>query len=569
MKSIQFLTNRNGTYYFRRVVPISLRSILERREIVLSLKTDDFKDACMATLEMSKELDGLFDRLRQGVGLITPPEQDIFTKAVKTHRTQELLREALETFNDRKIEDIEWEAQHCRTYRQEILADLKKNNLQAGENEVDSLLDDLSIEVNVVVLRQLQRAAMKGLADFYVNAEMIVNGDMENPLLWQKTPSLEITSAKAETEQELMFEAVFRSFLADRTRQDGTKQLASIESHYRYFMRFLTEQDGVSPEQRPLSSVSSKLVRDYKEHLRATPSNLTKKYPNMTTHEAVKAAQLDGAAMISDTTQEKYLQDLSTIFNYAINEMEYPKINPFKGKTATKIGVRHARNARLPLSEEQLKVLFSSPLFTGCKSLASCHRTGNFIPKDSHKYWVPLIGLCSGMREQEVLQLHCEDLFQYKNIWVFSVNSLHEDKRLKTPQSERRVPIHIDLIELGLLQHLKNQRSRGHHRLFPDAEMSCDGTYSSTFSKWFSRYLTNIGIKTKKTCFHSFRHNIKDNFRDAGEDGELSEHFCGRKTGSTAERYGSAYSIERFDEALHKLQFNYVQGLNKENKTCT
>ena len=172
------------------------------------------------------------------------------------------------------------------------------------------------------------------------------------------------------------------------------------------------------------------------------------------------------------------------------------------------------------------------------------------------------------MREQEILQLHCEDLFQYKNIWVFSVNSLHEDKRLKTPQSERRIPIHIDLIELGLLEHLENKRSKGHHRLFPDAEMSCDGTYSSTFSKWFSRYLTNIGIKTKKTCFHSFRHNIKDNFRNAGESDELSEHFCGRKTGSTAERYGSAYSIERFYEALHKLQFNYVQGLNKENKTC-
>ena len=82
MKSIQFLNNRNGTYYFRRVVPISLRSILERREIVLSLKTDDFKDACMATLEMSKEFDGLFDRLKQGVGLITPPEQGIFAEAL-------------------------------------------------------------------------------------------------------------------------------------------------------------------------------------------------------------------------------------------------------------------------------------------------------------------------------------------------------------------------------------------------------------------------------------------------------------------------------------------------------
>ena len=44
MKPIQFLTNRNGVYYFRRVVPISLRSILNRREIVLTLKTSDFKD---------------------------------------------------------------------------------------------------------------------------------------------------------------------------------------------------------------------------------------------------------------------------------------------------------------------------------------------------------------------------------------------------------------------------------------------------------------------------------------------------------------------------------------------
>ncbi len=72
MKPIQFLTNRNGVYYFRRLVPISLRSILNRREIVLTLKTSDFKDACMAALEMSKELDGLFNRLKQGVELITP-----------------------------------------------------------------------------------------------------------------------------------------------------------------------------------------------------------------------------------------------------------------------------------------------------------------------------------------------------------------------------------------------------------------------------------------------------------------------------------------------------------------
>ena len=91
MKSIQFLTNRNGTYYFRRSVPVSLRFILNRREIVLTLKTTDFKDACMAALEMSKELDALFDRLKKGAELITPAEQSVFATAVKTRLASSII----------------------------------------------------------------------------------------------------------------------------------------------------------------------------------------------------------------------------------------------------------------------------------------------------------------------------------------------------------------------------------------------------------------------------------------------------------------------------------------------
>ena len=50
-------------------------------------------------------------------------------------------------------------------------------------------------------------------------------------------------------------------------------------------------------------------------------------------------------------------------------------------------------------------------------------------------------------------------------------------------------------------------------RVFEDASLANDGTYSSTFSKWFSRYLEKVELKTAKTSFHSFRHNLKDFFR--------------------------------------------------------
>ena len=186
------------------------------------------------------------------------------------------------------------------------------------------------------------------------------------------------------------------------------------------------------------------------------------------------------------------------------------------------------------------------------------------IPRESHKYWVPLIGLYSGMREQEILQLYLEDIYQVADIWVFDLNTNHDDKHLKTPQSKRLVPIHNDLVSLGLLDFVQKQASINRsERLFPDAEMSSDGTYSSRFSKWFSRYINNLGIKTTKTSFHSLRHNIKDSFRNASISDELSENFVGRSTGTTGERYGSGFGVADLHEALHKLLFSCTAELLK------
>ena len=139
------------------------------------------------------------------------------------------------------------------------------------------------------------------------------------------------------------------------------------------------------------------------------------------------------------------------------------------------------------------------------------------------------------------------------------MNTNHTDKRLKTPQSKRLVPVHKDLIKLGLIDFWQmKQTTKESKRLFEDALLANDGTYSSTFSKWFSRYLKNIEIKTDKTSFHSLRHNMKDFFRQVGESDELTENFMGRSTGSTGEAYGSGFSVERFNEALHKINFEGV-----------
>ena len=114
----------------------------------------------MAALEISDELSGLFKRLEQGQRLLNPADQSIFATEITRRRLRPLLIEALETFSDRKPEDIEWEAFHCREYRQQVLEDLKDSRLGVSDPDTEELLRGLDCELPVAVHNQLRRAAM-------------------------------------------------------------------------------------------------------------------------------------------------------------------------------------------------------------------------------------------------------------------------------------------------------------------------------------------------------------------------------------------------------------------------
>ena len=55
---------------------------------------------------------------------------------------------------------------------------------------------------------------------------------------------------------------------------------------------------------------------------------------------------------------------------------------------------------------DELQTLFTCPIYTGCKGQSTTHRlkVGDNIYQD-YLYWIPLIGLYSGMRLNEICQL--------------------------------------------------------------------------------------------------------------------------------------------------------------------
>ena len=136
MKTQTYLLNRNNVYYFRRWIPRNLRAILGKNEVVRSLKTSDLRTARRAAIIMADELEQLFERIQNGADLLSKKEEElVYGHILKTY-TLNLKKEALEEFSEIQPEDSEWKAFHARTFRQEVLKDLKFNRLETVKDDV-------------------------------------------------------------------------------------------------------------------------------------------------------------------------------------------------------------------------------------------------------------------------------------------------------------------------------------------------------------------------------------------------------------------------------------------------
>lgn len=175
---------------------------------------------------------------------------------------------------------------------------------------------------------------------------------------------------------------------------------------------------------------------------------------------------------------------------------------------------------------------------------------------ESYKYWIPLVGMFSGMRLNEICCLRVEDVVERKSIWCFEVS--HDAHRLKTKGSERVVPIHQQLIDLGLLDYLKSVHNS--KWLFSEVKTSkTTGSRKDIFSKYFSRFKKNCGVANPKVVFHSLRHTFVNHLKQKSvEDYKIAE-LVGHKINSiTMSRYGKVYDISVLNETLQKVKYDVL-----------
>jgi len=251
----------------------------------------------------------------------------------------------------------------------------------------------------------------------------------------------------------------------------------------------------------------------------------------------------DAESTISTTTFNNYAKYLSAFFAWLVLEGHCDK-NPFEGlriKQRAKVSAGRSR-----FTEDDLQRLFSG--------IATRHDPGK-----PYQYWLPLLALYTGARMGELCQLYADDIVTINGIDCIYIREGRAGQRLKTPSSERVVPIHSKLRDAGFMQYVEGRKRKGADVLLFDLIKHKRHGYSATPSKWFGRLREALGFKDAedKKDFHSFRHTVADHLKQLGVTESLVAGVLGHQSGGiTFSRYGKDFKPEVLQPVIEQLTFS-------------
>ncbi|MGF7192107.1 integrase [Robbsia andropogonis] len=299
-----------------------------------------------------------------------------------------------------------------------------------------------------------------------------------------------------------------------------------------------------------LSECSWDRLRDYFEFLQWLPTNYEKRrrkdFEGLDAREFVSQAQTNGQRpvdVVSAQTRKQQQRILNGFFEWCREARLMTGDNPAAAQVKFSKAQRMKSNAGrgyLPFSSEELRALFEPSRFLA-------------FAKGPDDFFLPLMGLYTGARMNELAQARIGDLRQSGNRWFLDIRPDHTgddatETRVKTVSSVRSAPLHPDLIELGLIDYANALAQTGATRLFPHLPRDAKGKHTKGPSRRFAAYLTGLGIKNgPRKAFPSFRIALIQRLKLAGVAKDVRTEFVGH---AARDVHDSVYSGQYGDEFL-------------------
>ncbi|MEX2454131.1 MAG: DUF6538 domain-containing protein [Rhodospirillaceae bacterium] len=552
------LKRSHGVYYFRFYVPSDLMRRFGRRELTYSLATGDRLEARRLSTILRELFFELFAHIRNFDQMDFAPE-DLQAMARRFYDR------ALATAREKRFSSIlrsdpgpgpsaaEFRADHHGEMIGTLEDCLKRNDFwQVGQSLDDVMasegvsFDGGSGEYNHLAHYTLRAVIelQKTLYDWQMGSDERIVSDP----FFSDVKAVELTEAismgndngeavacAAAADSHPSFGQLVALFQAHHERVWKPKTVAKYAS----CLAFSVELIGT---EKPIEDVGKSDIRAVRDTLNKLPRNWRTRYRGLNASEAAQRALSDGVESMTPAAINAYLGALSSLFSWAMKE-GYLESNP-----ASQIKVRatvRAEDLRDPFSDAQLNRIFSAPVFRGVRSSLRWRESGPRTIRDE-RYWVPLIGLYSGMRLGEIFGLLKSDIRTENGIRFFAI------REAKTRAGVRRLPIHPILIEAGLMDHVSGLNEGA--SLFPQS-------HPAKFSKFFARFLDSLDMTDERLVFHSFRHTFTDALRQARMDEPLAKALIGHSDGSVTGRYGAGYSIETLHDGISAVSYEGLQGI--------
>ena len=341
---------------------------------------------------------------------------------------------------------------------------------------------------------------------------------------------------------------------ADLSQTAKRGSLKSFPATY----RILKEVFGAD---REVSQITQEDIRSLLEMLERCPKNAKQRFPKLSFIEAIE--RCDGnqnVELIGRKTQKHYLDRIRLVFEAAVN-YEWVGNSPVKKHFSKRFD--NLPDVETPqFTVEELNKLFRAPLYSGCvDDMQNYKKPGVNNPRRG-RFWLPLLALFQGVRLAEACQLYSHDVGEedgipYISITLGETEDEREIKSLKTKSSNRKVPVHKELIRMGFMNYVDSMKGEGEERLFPEISISAGGSLSENMTKWFSRFVESV-FQMKVATFHSLRHTYRDGLRNSAlTTTEVAEALGGWGIGgrSLEAHYGKGYKLKVLQDEIEKLEY--------------
>lgn len=571
---------RNRIFHFRRGIPLDLRSRFRRREITCSLRTSELHLAGIRSRELYLAAESLFEESRHNPMLT----DDQLAAIVQDYYNYVLEREGRFRLQSGPMPP-ETRAMRAKFFH-ELAADTRNalgaNDLFSVGLTTEAMLQKhgLAGRVDKVERTQVAQALMRGGIELAEAVRARYEGDFSfeprDKLLARKVEAMFAPPANSqpqaaeqaareqvnESEPGALFTETAASFVIKQKqlRRWENQTASQNEKSYELFTAICGD--------RPLRKYVRKDAAKFKDVLERLPADYGKasRYNGKTPDEilALDAESGSQSERLSIRTVKRHFSALSALWDEAI-PLGVAADKIFSGFKFPQ--QRRAQDQRPMWTRADLARLFKTPLWAGCKSQGRRSTPGTQIIRDE-KFWLPLIAIFSAARQEEICQLHAEDIREEEGVWVFDINA-REPRKLKNRSAVRLVPIHDELIRLGFLRYVDEQRKAGNARIFPSLHGGgADDRLGHGFSKWFTRYRSDVELYEKGKDFHAFRHSATTFLHQGGAADSIVDRLTGHTTPGETARYTKSTNILQLKAAIEAIDVGVdLTGLHQPAQT--